>query len=76
MSPEEKVNRERWYVLQKLKTEYHRTKSDKPIEYWVHFDFVVGGVPTPKDEVSTLEKLEELGAIAILNPGGTGEYEV
>jgi hypothetical protein len=28
-----------------------------------------------KDEVATLEKLEELGVIKILNPGGTSEYE-
>ena len=75
MTPEEKINQERWCALQKIKKEYLRTKTGEPIEYWVNFNFVGGRGPTGKDEVKTLEKLEELRAIKILNPGGTGEYE-
>jgi hypothetical protein len=75
MTPEEEINKERWYVLKKIEKERLRSKENKPIQYWVYFSVVGGDGPTAKNEVKTLEKLEELGAIKILNPGGTGEYE-
>lgn len=75
MTLEEEINQERWYVLQKIRKEDLRTKTGEPIKYWVNFNFVGGYGPTGKDEKKTLEKLEELGVIKILNPGGTGEYE-
>jgi len=77
MTPEEIINKERWYVLQKIRKESLRTKEGLPINYWVYTDVVIcsGDVPSPGNEIKTLEKLEELGVIKILNPGGTGEYE-
>jgi len=77
MNPEEKINKEFWYVLKKIKTESLRTKSDQPIDYWVYPSFVdlTGEIPSAKNQIKILEKLEESGAIKILNPGGTGEYE-
>jgi len=75
MTPEEKINKERWYVLGKIKERSLRIKADEPIKYWVNFSFADGDNPSGKDEAATLEKLEELGVIKILNPGGTGEYE-
>lgn len=75
MTPEEKINKERWYVLRKIREESLRTKIDELIKYWVDFSFTGGDNPSGKDEVATLEKLEEFGVIKILNPDGTGEYE-
>ena len=75
MTPEEKIEQERWYVLKKIKEESLRTKVGSPIKYWVRFGFHGGERPTTANEIKTLEKLEEMGVIKILNPGGTGEYE-
>jgi len=74
MTPEERINRELWYVLGQLKEGVLRTKSGYPIEHWVDFAAVISGAPTPKNEVMALEKLEELGVIKILNPGGDWDY--
>jgi len=78
MTPEEKVDSEFWYVLKEIKTNLLRTKSSSPIDYWVYPDVIdaTGNSPSTGDEIKILEKLEELGAIKILNPGGIGEYEV
>lgn len=77
MTPEEKVNKELWYVIRKIKTNFLRTKSGSPVDYWVYFNIadLTGDSPSTGDEIKILEKLEELGVIKILNPGGTGEYE-
>jgi len=78
MTPEEIIKKERWYVLQKIKEESLRTKAESAINYLVNYDiiFVGGDAPSSDDEIKTLEKLEELGAIKILNPGGTGDYGI
>lgn len=78
MTPEEKINKELWCVLNKIKTNFLRTKSGSPVDYWVYFDTIdlTGDSPSTGDEIKILEKLEELGAIKILNPSGTGEYEI
>ena len=73
----EKINKEFWYVLKKIKMEFLRTKSGQPIDYWINPGFVdlTGEIPSAKNQIKILEKLEESEAIKILNPGGTGEYE-
>jgi len=78
MTPEEIIDKERWYVLRKIREEFLRTKAGSNIDYCVCPDIILVGsdAPSPGDEITTLEKLEELGAIKILNPGGTGEYEI
>jgi len=73
INPEEKVNKELWYVLQRLKEEYLRTKVGHPLEYWVDFSFVGGEGPSARNEEKALEKLEESGVIEIVNSGW--EYE-
>lgn len=75
MSLEIKVRKERWEVLQKIKEESFRVVSGEPVKYWVQFGFWGAGSLEPANEIKALEKLEELGVISILNPGGTGEYE-
>ncbi len=75
MNPEEKIDRELWYVLKQVKEEALRTRSGNPVEYWVNFDIIGGNIPIPENEVKALEKLEEFGVIEILNPGGTWDYE-
>ena len=74
MNLENKVKKEQWEVLQKLKEESYRVVSDNPIEHWVTVGFFGAGVLTADNEIKALEKLEELGAIRILNPGGTMDY--
>ena len=55
MTPEEKVNRDIWNVLQKIKREY-LLSGDKPIEY--KLTTVVGADITPKDtEIKVIYKL-------------------
>ena len=73
INPEEKINRELWYVLQQLKEEYLRTKSGQTLEHWVNFNFIGGEGPSAKNEEKALEKLEELGAVNIISSGW--EYE-
>lgn len=75
MEPEEKIKQDFWYVLRKIKTEFLRTKKDEPIEYRVSFNIVGGEEPSGREEAQILEKVEEAGAIEILNHGGTEEYE-
>lgn len=74
MSPEEKVKKEHWYVLQRLKEESYRVVSGDPLQYWVTFGFWGSGVPSSENEIKALEKLEEMGAIRIINPGGSWDY--
>ena len=50
-----------------------RTKSGGPLEYWVYFNVVGGEGPTAANEEKALVKLEELGAIQIVN--ASWEYE-
>jgi len=75
MTPEEKFNRNVWYVLRQMKERSLYTKKGNPIAYWVHFDFLdaTGETPLAADEAAILEKLEEWGAIKIKNSGW--EYE-
>jgi len=76
MQPEQKIKKEFWYVLCNIKEEILRTKQNEPIQYIVYPDIIgAGDDPSSGDEIKILEKIEELGAIKILNPGGTGEYE-
>ncbi len=72
MNLENKVKKEQWEVLQKLKEESYRTVSGDPIQHWVNFDFFGPGL-SPANEAKALEKLEELGAIRIVTQGW--EYE-
>ena len=74
MSIENKVKKEQWEVLQKLKEESYRIVTGNPIKHWVSSGFFGAGVLTADNEIKALEKLEELGAIKILNPGGTSDY--
>ncbi|TRZ64493.1 MAG: hypothetical protein D4Q79_01415 [Spirochaetia bacterium] len=76
VTPEEKIEKEYWHVLRKIKEAALRTKTNRPIEYWVNTNFIGGSGPTSGNEIKILEKLEELGALKVLNPGGIGEYEV
>lgn len=69
----EKINKDLWYVIQRLKEESLRVKAGKVIEYWVNFDFIGGDGPIPKNEEKALEKIEELGGIKIISSGW--EYE-
>lgn len=64
--PEEKINEERLYVLRKIREHSLRTKHGLPVEYPVYHGVIGGSGPTNENEVKTLEKLEELGAIKIL----------
>ena len=73
MNSEEKVKKEIWYVLKRLKEESLRTTKSELIEYWVHFDFLGGEGPAAKDEEKILYKLEEFGAIKIND--SSWEYE-
>jgi len=73
MEPGNITNQERWHVLQKVKTEFYRTKSGDPVEYRVYLNVIVGGGPTAENEIKTLKKLEELGIIKILNAKGNSE---
>lgn len=77
MTPEEKFNKDVWYVLRQIKERSLYTKKDNPILYWVDFGFfdATGSSPSTADEAAILEKLEEWGAIKIQNRGGTWEYE-
>lgn len=64
MTPEEKVNRDIWNVLQKIKKEY-LLAGDEPIEY--RLTNVVGVGITPRDtEVKVLYKLGRDKAIRII----------
>lgn|GEM_PF-1840153 len=53
------------------------TKKNDPIRYWVEYNPMVidSNYQKPEVEIGILEKLEEMGLIKIINPGGTGEYE-
>ena len=66
-NPEEKINQERRYVLRRIREAFLRTKKASPVHYTVHHNFIGGDGPTADNEVRTLEKLEELGAIKIID---------
>jgi len=53
------------------------TKKNESIRYWVEYNPMVidSNYQKPEVEIGILEKLEEMGLIKIINPGGTGEYE-
>ena len=74
MSINEKVNKEFLYVLDKIKEEEMKTVNGKPVRYWTTKVIIGGEGPSAADEGKILEKLEEMGAINISNPGGTPEY--
>lgn len=74
MNVEEKTNKEFFYILNKIKELAIKTPSDQSLRYWVGISYSVRGGPSREDEELILEKLKEIGAINILNPGGTGEY--
>src|SRR3989338_9855572 len=80
INPEEKINKERWYVLKTIREKSLRTKRGLPIHYTVYHNFIGGEGPTSENKALTLEKLEELGAIKILsrkkNPEGQELFEL
>ncbi len=68
MTPEEKFNREIWFVLQKIKEASFRTSPLEFIEYVVKFSgYKPSDAPEPENEVRVLKKIEEWEAIKILN---------
>lgn len=75
-TPEEKFNKDVWYVLKQIKERALYTKKGAPIEYWINFSFfdATGSSPSAADEAAILEKLEEWDAIKIHNRGGTWDY--
>lgn len=78
MTPEEKFNRDVWYVLRRIKERSLYTKKGNLIEYWVHFNSIdaTGKTPSADDEELILGKLEEWGAIRIdHNRSGWNMYE-
>ncbi|KKU95517.1 MAG: hypothetical protein UY29_C0025G0011 [Parcubacteria group bacterium GW2011_GWC2_48_17] len=77
MTPEEKFNRDVWYVLRQIKERSLYTTKGNSISYWVDFSFfdLTGGSPSAANEAAILEKLEEWGAIKIQNRGGTWENQ-
>lgn len=74
MTPEEKFNRDAWYVLRRIKEKSLYTRRGDPIEYWVDFDSIVAGSPLAADEEAILKKLEEWGAITIDHRRSGWEY--
>lgn len=74
MNLEDKVKEEQWEVLKQLKEESYRTVTGKTIEYWITLGFFGPGVISPENEIKALKKLEELGAIKIMNPEATPNY--
>jgi len=72
MTPEEKFNKDIWYVLKRVKERSLYNTKGNPISYWVDFSFpyATASSPSAADEVAILEKLEEWGAIKILNRMG------
>jgi len=67
MTPEEKFNRVVWYVLRQIKERLLYTKKKEPIEYVVKFTgYRDPKAPPEKDEVSILEKLQDGGAIQVI----------
>ncbi len=75
MTPEEKFNKDVFYVLKQIKERSLYTKNGDDILYSVDFSFfdLTGSSPSAKDEASILGKLEEWGAIKIYSQGW--EYE-
>ena len=67
VNPEEKINKERQYVLRKIRENFLRTKKGFPIVYAVYHNVIGGSGPIAENEARTLEKFEELGVIKILN---------
>ena len=67
VNPEEKINKERQYVLRKIRENFLRTKKGSPLVYPVYHGVIGGSGPTAENEVRTLEKFEELEVIKILN---------
>jgi hypothetical protein len=74
LTEEEKTNSNNWYVLKKIKKMSLHTRIDDPIPYWIYSGAIAGGID-PITEAKALKNLEKLGAIKILNPGGSVEHE-
>lgn len=71
MLPEEKYERDVWYVLKKIKERSLYTETGKPIIYFAvtgfsDFSNLDNLPPTPADQVAVLKKLKEDGALKIL----------
>ena len=68
MNIEDKVKKEYWYVLQRIKERSLKTKKGSYIEYDVNYGVALVGIgyPSPKSEEEILEKLEEMGVIKII----------
>lgn len=66
MTPEEKFNREMWWVLQEIAEEKLATTEGKPVEFKV-VEFLASGIPSRDRQINIIHKLQEWKAIKILN---------
>ena len=63
--PEDKFNSDIAFVVRKIKQQSFYTKKDNPVSYQIDLA-IVGRGPLPEHENILLEKLEEWGAITVL----------
>lgn len=76
MTPEEKFDKDVWYVLKQIKERMLYTKIGDPISYRIYSNVIVAGCPTDEQEIVILEKLAEgFGAIRILKQYVTAEFD-
>jgi len=75
MTPEEKVEQEVWFVLQKIKTCLLRSGKDGVITYWIKSppDLKAEGMPFPVEESEIVGKLEGWKAVKRISPDDIGE---
>jgi hypothetical protein len=67
MNPEEKYQRKYWKVLQDIKDKMLLSEDDSNVDYKVYYGILIVGhdVPSQKEEISILKKIEKEGAIKI-----------
>lgn len=66
MTPEEKFNREMWWVLQEIAEEKLATTEGKPVEFEV-VKLIASGIPSRDRQINIIHKLQEWEAVKILN---------
>ena len=75
MDAEEKVKKEFWFVLKKIKEISLKTPASEYIKYWTHSVILPpAGVPSQSDEGSILRKLQEMGILKLKKPHGVPDY--